>query len=753
MPKLVCLLLLGFFLFTPTHPALAISNCTKTIPVGPHTLVEASAKVKGVNIIRGSDSWHRFRMVLTMHDAAGTKLRHYDMVSTHGSWDYKEFKGSIITFPGTATVTLSCTLSSVVSGSFNVDANSITMTTYPVPPHHLAGIEKPIIMPQPAQIRLTKQKLALNTVSVQNLGTDSKLKKNLETYFTAAAIPYTYNNVTGTTLYIGNSNYGPVQTKVASLLNGISWSTIGEEGYFLIVENDNGIPKIYLGGNTEAGRFWGFQTLKQLIDATSVYTAEIADWPTLQHRGMPVQVQFFNSTQRNLLISRINEAKFNWGWNQGSLLNYKFWYNWRTPLVSGEINELAAYVNDMKNNFFEVNLGIGPRGQTIDTSFMYSHDADIDVVVDKLSQAYSAGVRNFGITYDDLQNFGQYDLYYDQDKIKFAGSVSNYKEPYKSQHMGKAQTYLSAETYRKLKAKHPDITFTILVMDYGAVGRVGDMHRLFFTELSKLPSEITFYSSPLYPQQALDAITDTGRRQIIWDNYYADYYRGSPYISEVPEYLIPLRRDPGFNSSNLKGYTFLPIIPALEDKALISWRTTFDFAWSPERYEPVSSFQLASAKYRQVADGIDPTKATVATPIIDPASLNFSGTLTVTLTSSTSGSTIRYTLDGSIPNETSPVYSSPIAINRSSRVRAKAFKSGMNQSGLSSNFYSSLDGSLLPPQKMGDANGNGYVDYIDFLILSPHFNTNHAGGFSVGDFNLDQHINVFDFNLWAKHIN
>ena len=43
----------------------------------------------------------------------------------------------------------------------------------------------------------------------------------------------------------------------------------------------------------------------------------------------------------------------------------------------------------------------------------------------------------------------------------------------------------------------------------------------------------------------------------------------------------------------------------------------------------------------------------------------------------TATATIRYTLDGSIPNETSPLYSEPLSISETSRVRAVAFEDGL----------------------------------------------------------------------------
>jgi hypothetical protein len=43
-------------------------------------------------------------------------------------------------------------------------------------------------------------------------------------------------------------------------------------------------------------------------------------------------------------------------------------------------------------------------------------------------------------------------------------------------------------------------------------------------------------------------------------------------------------------------------------------------------------------------------------------------------------SVIRYTIDGSLPDHISKIYKSPITLNRSTKIRARAFKKGLNPS-------------------------------------------------------------------------
>lgn len=72
--------------------------------------------------------------------------------------------------------------------------------------------------------------------------------------------------------------------------------------------------------------------------------------------------------------------------------------------------------------------------------------------------------------------------------------------------------------------------------------------------------------------------------------------------------------------------------------------------------------------------------AGVAQPQFNPASCLFYPSTNVTITCATEGATIRYTLDGTDPTESSPVYSGPIFIDDDTMVKARAWKNGMNPS-------------------------------------------------------------------------
>ncbi len=79
---------------------------------------------------------------------------------------------------------------------------------------------------------------------------------------------------------------------------------------------------------------------------------------------------------------------------------------------------------------------------------------------------------------------------------------------------------------------------------------------------------------------------------------------------------------------------------------------------------------------------------TVATPVISPAAANPSNTFTVSISTATTGATIRYTTDGSAPTSTTgTVYGGSFTVSRTLTVRAIAYKTDWANSTLASQGY------------------------------------------------------------------
>ena len=79
--------------------------------------------------------------------------------------------------------------------------------------------------------------------------------------------------------------------------------------------------------------------------------------------------------------------------------------------------------------------------------------------------------------------------------------------------------------------------------------------------------------------------------------------------------------------------------------------------------------------------------AQVATPVINPGGQSSTSPITVTISCSTSGATIRYTTNGNDPTSSSAIYPGAFTLSTSTTVKARAFKSGMTDSAVATTSY------------------------------------------------------------------
>ena len=78
---------------------------------------------------------------------------------------------------------------------------------------------------------------------------------------------------------------------------------------------------------------------------------------------------------------------------------------------------------------------------------------------------------------------------------------------------------------------------------------------------------------------------------------------------------------------------------------------------------------------------------TAAAPVFSPAGGTYTTAQTVTLTAATAGSTIYYTMDGSVPTTSSTKYTTPITVSASETLNAISVASGYANSAVSSAAY------------------------------------------------------------------
>ncbi|MFN4255685.1 MAG: CotH kinase family protein [Saprospiraceae bacterium] len=78
---------------------------------------------------------------------------------------------------------------------------------------------------------------------------------------------------------------------------------------------------------------------------------------------------------------------------------------------------------------------------------------------------------------------------------------------------------------------------------------------------------------------------------------------------------------------------------------------------------------------------------TVAPVSVSAPGGKYAGSLTLSLSCPTSGASIRYTTDGSIPTATSPIYTAPLTLTTTTPLRARAFKTGQTASTVATHTY------------------------------------------------------------------
>lgn len=92
------------------------------------------------------------------------------------------------------------------------------------------------------------------------------------------------------------------------------------------------------------------------------------------------------------------------------------------------------------------------------------------------------------------------------------------------------------------------------------------------------------------------------------------------------------------------------------------------------------SSNIASATYTI-------SNAQVATPTFNPPEGNYTSAQSVTISCATDGATIRYTTNGDDPNSSSQLYSTSINIATNTTLKARAFKTGFDDSSVASGTY------------------------------------------------------------------
>lgn len=130
----------------------------------------------------------------------------------------------------------------------------------------------------------------------------------------------------------------------------------------------------------------------------------------------------------------------------------------------------------------------------------------------------------------------------------------------------------------------------------------------------------------------------------------------------------------------LTSYDYRPYKSGNNETVTVSNPATGDWFIMLHGYSAYSGVTLA-------VNSIPASMGTAAPPTFSPPGGSYSDSVSVSINSATSGATIRYTTNGSNPTNSSNIYSGSLTLNSSATLKARAFKSGMNDSGVTSASY------------------------------------------------------------------
>ncbi len=109
----------------------------------------------------------------------------------------------------------------------------------------------------------------------------------------------------------------------------------------------------------------------------------------------------------------------------------------------------------------------------------------------------------------------------------------------------------------------------------------------------------------------------------------------------------------------------------------------------------------------------------VSAPTFSPGGGSYSSTQTVTISSTTTGATIRYTTDGSTPSETAgTLYTAPVSVSSSVTIKAIAYESGFTDSGVASAAYT-INTSVSTPTFTPGAGTYAVTEVVTITSTTP----------------------------------
>lgn len=252
---------------------------------------------------------------------------------------------------------------------------------------------------------------------------------------------------------------------------------------------------------------------------------------------------------------------------------------WDVPYAEEALSQLTQTAARAAGHGLDFYYCLGP-GLTI----AYSRPEDLEKLVEKVRQAYRAGVRRFGLFLDDIPP-----------TLQYAGDIETFAD------LADAHIWFVNQFYDAVRAMDPGIMLALCPQQYTGTGtedyitRLGrgipaDM-RLMWTGPDICSKELTVAGAEAFR-------ISTGHMPLYWDNYPVNDANMYNEMHLGP--LIGRQAELGFHCEGLLSNgmeaaecTKIPLV------------TIGAYLWNPEGYDPESAFRWALLSIAGKRDGPD----------------------------------------------------------------------------------------------------------------------------------------------------
>ncbi len=343
-----------------------------------------------------------------------------------------------------------------------------------------------------------------------------------------------------------------------------SLSKLSDEKYFITADKD----KVRLEVSSKRGAFRAVNTLAKLIVKDELREGILEDYPLFAKRGY-IEGFYGDTWEQGKRLSVMSlMAKYNMNTFYYAPKDDEYHRDkWREAYPEKELSDLKSLYDFASENQIDFCWCIGPG-----LTYRYTSPEDFDLLINKIKNVYSIGVRNFGLLLDDIPA----DFQYKEDAEAFDSTVD-------------AHISLVNKTYNALKEFDSSITLTVCPTQY-----FGDEKGYYISKFgSGIPADVSLFwtgaeicSRVQTTREADEFFRSTRHRPLYWDNYPVN---DAEMFQEMHIGALIGRDKDLYKScegiiSNVMEYAECSKLPLL---------TIADYLWNPASYDPDKSLENA----------------------------------------------------------------------------------------------------------------------------------------------------------------